>query len=101
MPNVTFMDYQPLSRLNEVLACGDIHIIPLKPGLGSISVPSKLYSILAAGRPVLASVDPGTEIDAVVTQSGAGRSVRAGDTEAFIAALEALIDDPNGRALPG
>ena len=101
MPNVTFMDYQPNSRLNEVLACGDIHIIPLKPGLGSISVPSKLYSILAAGRPVLASVDPGTEIDAVVTQSGAGRSVRAGDTEAFIAALEALIDDPNGRAAAG
>ena len=56
IPNVTFMDYQPNSRLNEVLACGDIHIIPLKPGLGSISVPSKLYSILAAGRPVLASV---------------------------------------------
>tara|TARA_B100001758_G_scaffold246035_1_gene260259 strand:- start:913 stop:1815 length:903 start_codon:yes stop_codon:yes gene_type:complete len=101
IPNVTFMDYQPNSRLNEVLACGDIHIIPLKPGLGSISVPSKLYSILAAGRPVLASVDPGTEIDAVVTQSGAGRSVRAGDTEGFIAALEALIDDPNGRAAAG
>ncbi len=101
IPNVTFMDYQPNARLNEVLACGDIHIIPLKPGLGSISVPSKLYSILAAGRPVLASVDPGTEIDAVVTQSGAGRSVRAGDTEAFIAALEALIDDPNGRAAAG
>ena len=37
----------------------------------------------------------------VVTQSGAGRSVRAGDTEAFIAALEALIDDPNGRAAAG
>ena len=101
IPNVTFMDYQPHSRLNEVLATGDIHIIPLKPGLGSVSVPSKLYSIIAAGRPVLASVDPGTEIDLVVTQSGAGRSVRAGDTEAFISALEALVDDPNGRVAAG
>ena len=101
MPNVTFMDYQPHSRLNEVLATGDVHIIPLKPGLGFVSVPSKLYSILAAGRPVLASVDPGTEIDLVVTQSGAGRSVRAGDTEAFISALEALIDDPSGRVAAG
>tara|TARA_Y100001970_G_scaffold212731_1_gene259833 strand:- start:234 stop:1070 length:837 start_codon:yes stop_codon:yes gene_type:complete len=101
IPNVTFMDYQPNSRLNEVLAAGDIHLIPLKPGLGSISVPSKLYSILAAGRPVLASVDPGTEIDLVVTQSGAGRSVPAGDTEAFISALEALIDDPNGQVASG
>jgi colanic acid biosynthesis glycosyl transferase WcaI len=101
MPNVTFMNYQPSSRLNEVLAAGDIHLIPLKPGLGSISVPSKLYSILAAGRPVLASVDPGTEVDLVVTQSGAGRSVAAGDTEEFIAALGALVDDPTGRAAAG
>jgi len=101
IPNVTFMDYQPSSRLNEVLAAGDIHLIPLKPGLGSISVPSKLYSILAAGRPVLASVDPGTEIDLVVTQSGAGRSVPAGSTEEFIAALGSLIDDPTGRAAAG
>ncbi|MCH2636633.1 MAG: glycosyltransferase family 4 protein [Acidimicrobiales bacterium] len=101
LPNVTFMDYQPRQRLNEVLAAGDIHIVPLQKGLGSISVPSKLYSILAAGRPVLASVDPGTEIDLVVTRSGAGRSVPAGDSEEFIAALTALVDDPHGCASAG
>ena len=60
LANVTFMDYQPQDRLNEVLAAGDIHLIPLQKGLSSVSVPSKLYSILAAGRPVLASVDLGT-----------------------------------------
>jgi colanic acid biosynthesis glycosyl transferase WcaI len=101
LPNVTFMGYQPRNRLNELLAAGDIHIVPLQPGMGSISVPSKIYSILAVGRPVLASVDPGTEIDLVVTRSGAGRSVPAGDTRAFIDALSALIDDPNGRAAAG
>lgn len=101
LPNVTFMDYQPRQRLNEVLAAGDIHVIPLQRGLSSISVPSKLYSILAAGRPVLASVDPGTEIDLVVTRSGAGRSVPAGNSHEFIAALTALVDDPHGRASAG
>jgi len=101
LPNVTFMDYQPRQRLNEVLAAGDIHIIPLQKGLSSISVPSKFYSILAAGRPVLASVDPGTEIDLLVTRSGAGRSTPAGDTQEFIAALTALIDDPHGRVAAG
>jgi colanic acid biosynthesis glycosyl transferase WcaI len=101
LPNVTFMDYQPQERLNEVLAAGDIHLVPLQPGMGSISVPSKIYSILAAGRPVLASVDPGTEIDLVVTRSGAGRSVPAGDKEAFLDALSSLVDDPNGRAAAG
>ena len=101
LPNVTFMEYQPRDRLNELLAAGDIHLVPLQPGMGSISVPSKIYSILAAGRPVLASVDPGTEIDLIVTRSGAGRSVPAGDTDVFIDALSALIDDPNGRAAAG
>ena len=69
--------------------------------MGSISVPSKIYSILAAGRPVLASVDPGTEIDLVVTRSGAGRSVPAGDSQAFLEALSALLDDPYGCAAAG
>ena len=101
LANVTFMDYQPQDRLNEVLAAGDIHLIPLQKGLSSISVPSKLYSILAAGRPVLASVDLGSEIDLAVTRSGAGRTAAAGDTEQFIAALAALIDDPHGRAAAG
>ena len=95
------MDYQPRQRLNEVLAAGDIHLVPLRKGLSSISVPSKLYSILAAGRPVLVSVDPGTEIDLVVTRSGAGRSVPAGDSREFIAEIVALVDDPHGRASAG
>ena len=95
------MDYQPRQRLNEVLAAGDIHLVPLQKGLSSISVPSKLYSILAAGRPVLASVDPRTEIDLVVTRSGAGRSVPAGDSQEFIAALTALVDAPHGCASAG
>ncbi len=43
-----------------MLATGDVHLVPLRAGLGSVSVPSKTYSILAAGRPVVASIDPGT-----------------------------------------
>ena len=46
----------------EVLASGDVHVVPLRAGLGNVSVPSKTYSILAAGRPVLAAIDPGTEV---------------------------------------
>mgnify|MGYP002137865528 CR=1 FL=1 len=42
------------SILREVLAAADLHLVPLRTGLARSSVPSKLYSILAAGRPVLA-----------------------------------------------
>ncbi|HAG68066.1 MAG TPA: glycosyltransferase WbuB, partial [Acidimicrobium sp.] len=55
--NVYFADYQPIERLSEVLASGDIHVVPLKTGLASVSVPSKMYSILSAGRPVVAAID--------------------------------------------
>ena len=65
LKNMRFVDFSSHEDLNEVLAAADIHLILLKPGLGTASVPSKLYSILAAGRPVLASVDTGTEIDYV------------------------------------
>ena len=62
LANVRFAGYVPDDRLAEVLATGDIHVVPLRRGLGAVSVPSKTYSILAAGRPVVAAIDPGTEV---------------------------------------
>ena len=96
-----FVDFSSYEDLNEVLAAADIHLILLKPGLGTASVPSKLYSILAAGRPVLASVDTGTEIDLVVSRSGAGRSVSSNNNDLFVETLIALADDPVGRDAAG
>lgn len=95
LTNVRFVDYQPIERLPEVLAAGDIHVVPLKRGLARASVPSKLYSVLAAGRPVLASVDPGTEVATTLERADAGVSVPPEDPEAFLAALCGLLDDPD------
>ncbi len=58
LPNVVFRGYIEPERLSELLATGDIHVVPLKAGLARVSVPSKTYSIMAAGRPVLAAIDP-------------------------------------------
>ena len=77
MTNVRFADYQPKDRLAEVLATGDVHVVPLKRGLARSSVPSKTYSILAAGRPLVASVDLGTEVARVVERAGSGVAVAA------------------------
>lgn len=92
LDNVRFVDLQPVERLPEVLAAGDIHVIALRRGLGRSSVPSKLYSILAAARPVLASVDDGTEVVRVVESVGAGLAVPPEDGAAFTAAVEALVE---------
>jgi colanic acid biosynthesis glycosyl transferase WcaI len=101
LTNVHFVDLQPSSRLPEVLAAADIHVVPLKRGLARSSVPSKTYSILAAGRPIVASVDPGSEVARIVERSGAGIAVPPEDAEAVTKALRALIDAPLERERMG
>ena len=101
LDNVRFVGMQPKERLPEVLAAGDVHLVPLRRGLAKASVPSKLYSILAAGRPVLASVDEGTEVARTVEQAGAGIAVPPEDPDAFSRALVDLLDDDEGARRMG
>ncbi|HVX19270.1 MAG TPA: glycosyltransferase family 4 protein [Acidimicrobiales bacterium] len=101
MANVRFVDMQPRERLPEVLAAADIHLVPLKAGLARSSVPSKTYSILAAGRPVVASVDRGTEVARTVTAAGAGIAVAPDEAEPFAKAVRQLVHDPARRAEMG
>ena len=101
LPNMVFVGYQPAERLDEVLASADIHVVVLGEGLARSSVPSKIYSILASGRPVVASVDPHTELPRMIDEAGCGVAVAPGDQLAFDAAIETLLDDAGGRATMG
>jgi colanic acid biosynthesis glycosyl transferase WcaI len=101
LANVVFVDMQPKARLPEVLAAADVHVVPLKRGLAWSSVPSKLYSILAAGRPILASVDDGTEVARTIERAGAGRSVPPDDPDAFTQALRSMLADRPALAAAG
>lgn len=107
LANLRRVGYQPAERLGEVLATGDVHVVLLKAGLGAVSVPSKTYSVLAAARPVVAAIDPGTEVPRLLERSGAGLAVAPDDVDGFVAALAELTADPQrctamgrgGRAL--
>jgi colanic acid biosynthesis glycosyl transferase WcaI len=101
LPNVVFVGYQPAERLNELLASADIHVVVLREGLARSSVPSKIYSILAAGRPVVVSVDPHTQLPRMIDEAGCGVAVAPGDQLAFDTAIETLIDDPDRRDAMG
>ena len=101
LPNVVFVPMQPLERLPEVLAAADVHVVALRAGLSRNSVPSKTYSILAAGRPVLAAVDAGSEVQRVVETAGAGAAVPPDDPAAFLTALRPLLDDAAARERMG
>ncbi len=70
LPNVRFLDLQPLSRLNELLNMADVHLLPQLRGAADLVMPSKLGGMLASGRPVVAAAAQGTEIATVVEGCG-------------------------------
>ena len=97
LPNLFVTGFQPVARLSEVLASADVHVVLLKKGLGRSSLPSKLYSIFAAGRPVIASIDPETEVSKIISENRAGITVEPEEFKEFIEAIEKLIDNPGER----
>jgi len=101
MDNVRFVDYQPRARLGEVLASADVHVVPLRAGLGSVSVPSKTYTILAAARPVVAAIDADSEVTRILAASGGGIAVAPDDVSALAAVLRRLLGDPIAAAEMG
>ena len=71
-----------------------MHVVVLKRGLARVSVPSKTYSIMAAARPVLASIDPATAVPKILEQSGGGVAVAPDEPVAFVRSVRELLADP-------
>jgi colanic acid biosynthesis glycosyl transferase WcaI len=94
LTNVRFFPYQPKELLHESFASADAFVVSLKPGLEGYIVPSKLYGILAAGRPFVAAVDPTCEVASIATADGCGIVAPPGDLDALVGAMAALYDDP-------
>ena len=99
--NVRFGDYQPDDRLGEVLATADVHVVPLRAGLATVSVPSKTYTILAAGRCIVASVDRDSAIDRLVARADAGITVPPDDVGSLTQAIALLAADAARRDAHG
>lgn len=101
LPNVRFGHYVRADRLGELLATGDIHVVALRRGLADVSVPSKTYSTLAAGRPVVAAIDSGTEVPRILAASNGGLAIEPDDAEAFVRAIRDLVADGARRQAMG
>jgi len=78
LTNVSFQPYQPLDRLALSLTVPDVHLVSLKPELEGLIVPSKFYSVLAAGRPVLFVGDRNSEMANRIEEAGCGLSFAVG-----------------------
>jgi colanic acid biosynthesis glycosyl transferase WcaI len=70
LPNVHFSHLQPADRINELLNIADLHVLPQQAEVADLVMPSKLIGMLASGRPVVATANPGTELADIVAQCG-------------------------------
>ena len=101
LENVRFFPYQPREQLRWTYATASVFIVSLKPGLAGYIVPSKLYGILAAGRPYIAAVDEASEVAEITTRHACGTRVMPGDAQQLADAILALKHDPARRAAMG
>lgn len=77
--SVHFHPYQPRERLAEALCVGDVHLVSLQPKLEGLIVPSKLYGVLAAGRPAIFIGARDGEVARVLAAGRCGATVAPGD----------------------
>jgi colanic acid biosynthesis glycosyl transferase WcaI len=78
---VVFFPYQPRELLSHSLSSADLHYVGLAKGLSGYVVPSRLYGVLAAGRPVLVAADEESETVRLVRETGSGVVVPPGRPE--------------------
>jgi glycosyltransferase involved in cell wall biosynthesis len=97
--NFCFLPYQPQESLPDSLAAADVHWVSLQPSLEGLIVPSKVYGILAAARPVIFIGDRDGEVARLIESGAAGLSVTPGDAQELARRILRLKadDDERGR----
>jgi colanic acid biosynthesis glycosyl transferase WcaI len=97
LTNLRFIDYQSQQHLRFSLSAGDIHLVSLRTDMEGLSVPSKVYSIMAVGRPVIFIGPEGSEAGAVVRDAGCGLVFTPDESESAASAIRDLARDPEQR----
>ena len=87
---VSFLEYQPRERLSQSLSSADVHFVGLGRGLSGYVVPSRLYGILAVGRPVIAATEDDSETAEVVRTSGSGLVIPPGRPDVLAQTIREL-----------
>lgn len=93
LENILWLPIQPWDVYPQILAASDICLINLHPELRTPVVPSKLLSIMSAGRPVVASLPSESDARRIIAEADCGVSVKAGDSVALADAIQRLASD--------
>lgn len=92
LDNVRLLPLQPFERVSQVYSLGDACVVSCKAGLGGSAMPSKTWSILSCGRPVIANFDEG-ELKEILEKNNCGVFSHAGNVEEFVAAIKQLAEN--------
>lgn len=90
---VRFLPFRPLEQVSYVLAAADMHVVTIRRGLEGVVMPSKLYPILAAGRPVLAVAPEESDVVRIVRRTGCGVVGDPDDPASVASALQQVYRD--------
>jgi glycosyltransferase involved in cell wall biosynthesis len=93
-PNVRWFPPQPPELVPPLLAAGDLHVVTVRAGLEGLVVPSKLYPLLAAGRPVLAVAPAASDAARLVQRFACGWTAEPDDAAAVATAVREAIRSP-------
>lgn len=99
MSNVKIFPLMPKEKLSEVYSLGDMSLVIAKKGLGAASMPSKTWSILAAGTPVLLSFDEGSELWNLVEVEQLGVCADAGDAQKLAEGIVKVFSNQKNQEL--
>ncbi len=94
LPNVRFLPFFSSSKISAVLAAADAHLITVKPGLEGVVVPSKMYGILAAGKPILAVAPRECDVVSIGERRGFSIFADPDDPTHFARSARRLARDP-------
>lgn len=92
--NVRFLDFFPAGKIPSVLAAADAHVITVKRGLEGVVVPSKMYGILAAGKPIVAVAPEETDAVSIGVRRGFAVSADPEKPAELVSAVRMLVSNP-------
>ncbi|MCB9140016.1 MAG: glycosyltransferase family 4 protein [Caldilineaceae bacterium] len=92
--NIMLLPFQPLERLAESLSAGNLHFVSLRDNFTGLVVPSKMYGILAAGRPVIYQGSATGEMARLLTEENIGSVISIGDVKALETTILDYADHP-------
>jgi glycosyltransferase involved in cell wall biosynthesis len=92
--NIRFLEFFPASKIPSVLAAADAHVITVKRGLEGVVVPSKMYGILAAGKPIVAVAPEETDVVSLGVQRGFAIAADPDRPALVASAVRELASDP-------